>query len=106
MQTRFYKIFEEWCMSLANSLLDKALEAAAWTASLVADFLKELAPKIASMVYEAFTATMEYAKAGIECLQKVVLEIAKFLGNVIMKVAECLWSNYLEAVKYVIEKGK
>lgn len=91
---------------LAWSLLDKALKVAASAASMLIDFLKEQSPKVASAAYSAFNFVMEQIKGLIECLQKIVPEIMENLVDMLVKVLEALWTNYLEAVKCVAEKGK
>lgn len=79
---------------------------AASAASMLIDFLKEQSPKVASAAYSAFNFVMEQIKGLIECLQKIVPEIMENLVDMLVKVLEALWTNYLEAVKCVAEKGK
>ncbi|KAK4778991.1 hypothetical protein SAY86_006519 [Trapa natans] len=96
----------EGIRSLAWWLLHKFLELVESAASMLIDYMKEQIPNIASALNTAFDFLMERIKGSIECLRKIVPEITKDLMDTLMGMLQNLWTNYLEAVKHVLEKEK
>lgn len=92
--------------SLAAFLLNQFHKTGESAASAAGSYLKELGPKTASAVHKGFHAAMELAKVCIERLQKFVPEITKSTVDMVLKMLEGLWNNYLEALRFAVREGQ